>query len=429
MADVERRRDEQAPAYDETQIQVLEGLEGVRRRPSMYVGSTGPRGLHHLVFEVVDNSVDEALAGFCSNVQVTIHEDNSVSVADDGRGIPVKIQPKVGRPAVEVALTMLHAGGKFGSGVYCVAGGLHGVGVSVVNALSEWLEVEVKRDGGRFRQRYRRGRPTGDLERVGDAADTGTRVTFRPDPTIFEEVAFNYDTIAQRLRELAFLNQGLKITLLDERTGQSSIFQYSGGIVSFVEHLNRNKEVLHPEPVVFRATRDGIQVEAALQYTDGYLENVFSFANTIHTQEGGTHEAGLKMALTRAVNDYARKSGLLREAEPNLAGEDIREGLTAVLHVKLVDPQFEGQTKTKLGNTEVRGVVDSVVGEGLTAYLEQNPAAARRIVEKAVTASRAREAARKARELVRRKTALDITALPGKLTDCSSRDPNQTELF
>lgn len=416
-------------AYDETQIQVLEGLEAVRRRPGMYIGSTSSRGLHHLIYEVVDNSVDEALAGFCTRIDVILHPDGTVTVRDNGRGIPVGTHPKVGRPALEVVMTMLHAGGKFGGEGYKVSGGLHGVGVSVVNALSEWLEARVKREGGLYRQRYERGRPVTDVDRIGDAPDTGTEITFLPDSTIFEETEFEYDTIAQRLRELAFLNRGLRITLNDERTRQEVSFQYEGGIVSFAENLNRNRDVLHPVPIYFETERDGAHVEVAMQYNDGYIENIYSFANTIRTHEGGTHEVGFKTALTRVINDYGRKAGVLKDADANLAGEDIREGLTAILSVKLPNPQFEGQTKTKLGNSEIRGIVDSVTGEGLSTFLEENPAIARRILDKAITAARAREAARKARELTRRKNALEITSLPGKLTDCSSRDPAESELF
>mgnify|MGYP000713575236 CR=1 FL=1 len=417
------------PKYDESQIQVLEGLEAVRRRPGMYIGSTGPKGLHHLVYEVVDNSIDEALAGYCSTIDVKLGRDGSVTVEDNGRGIPVGIHKKTGRPALEVALTMLHAGGKFEANLYKVSGGLHGVGVSVVNALSEWMLVEVKRDGGIFRQEYRRGKPQTGVKRVGKSTSTGTTVTFKPDAEIFETTDFNYDTIAQRLRELAFLNKGLKICLEDEVTKRKNVFQYEGGIISFVEHLNRNKDPLHKHPIFFEEERDGTLVEVALQYNTGYIENIFSFANTIRTHEGGTHEAGFKMALTRVVNDYARKFGLLKENENNLLGEDIREGLTAILSVKLPNPQFEGQTKTKLGNSDTRGIVDSIVGEGLADYLEQNPSTARKIVEKALAASRAREAARKARELTRRKTALEVTSLPGKLTDCLERNPAKSELF
>ena len=415
--------------YDETQIQVLEGLEAVRKRPGMYVGSTGPRGLHHLVFEVVDNSIDEALAGYCTDIKVVLHKDNSVTIIDNGRGIPVKIQPKVGRPAVEVALTMLHAGGKFGGGGYKVSGGLHGVGVSVVNALSEWLQVEVKRDGGVYRQRYSRGHPITDLERTGSSTTTGTKVTFRPDPEIFESVEFNTDIIAQRLRELAFLNQGLRITLHDERTGEKALYRYEGGIAAFVQNLGKNKDVLHSKPICVKAQKNGLEIECALQYTQGYVENILSYANTIRTHEGGTHEAGFKTALTRVINDFARRTGALKESEPNLSGDDIREGLNAVIHVKMEDPQFEGQTKTKLGNSEVAGLVNSITGEGVGTFLEEHPSVVKRIVEKAVSAARAREAARKARDLVRRKNALEVTSLPGKLTDCSVKDPALAELF
>lgn len=416
-------------AYDETQIQVLEGLEAVRRRPGMYIGSTGSRGLHHLVYEVVDNSVDEALAGFCSHIEVTLHRDGSVSVLDNGRGIPVGIHPKVGKPALEVALTVLHAGGKFDGEGYKVSGGLHGVGVSVVNALSEWLVAEVRRDGGLYRQKYARGVPTTGVEKIGKANDTGTRITFKPDAEIFEDTEFKFDVLAQRLREVAFLNQGLSIKIYNEETHEESRFLYEGGVRSFVEHLNRNKDVLHPKPIYLHAEREGIDVEAALQYNDGYTENIFSFANTIHTHEGGTHEAGFKMAITRVFNDYARKQGLLKNGQENLTGEDVREGLTAIVSVKLPDPQFEGQTKTKLGNSEVRGLVDSVVGEGVSTFFEENPAIAKSIIDKAINAARAREAARKARELTRRKGALEVTHLPGKLTDCAVRDPVLAELF
>ena len=417
--------------YDESQIQVLEGLEAVRRRPGMYIGSTGSRGLHHLIWEVVDNAVDEALAGRCTAITVTLHADGSCSVRDNGGGIPVGIHPKVGRPTVEVVLTMLHAGGKFDSQAYKVSGGLHGVGVSVVNALSEWLEVEVRRDGKIHRQRYRRGKPVTELEVVGETRpdDTGTFVRFKPDAEIFEETEFKYEVVVGRLREIALLNSGLFIELKDERSGERNLFQFMGGLRSFVALLNRTKEPLHPEPISHRAERDGVEVEMALQWTTSYVETLYSFANTIHTHEGGTHEAGFKMALTRVVNDYARKAGLLKNGDENLSGDDIREGLTAVLSVKLPEPQFEGQTKTKLGNSEVRGVVDSVTGEALATYFEENPQVARRVVEKAVTAMRAREAARKARELTRRKSALEVTALPGKLTDCTVRDPAMAELF
>ncbi|MCG0275086.1 MAG: DNA topoisomerase (ATP-hydrolyzing) subunit B [Thermosediminibacteraceae bacterium] len=421
---------EKKTVYDETKIEVLEGLEHVRLRPGMYIGSTDSRGLHHLVYEVVDNSIDEALAGACDNILVVINKDGSITVEDNGRGIPVKMHPKVGKPALEVALTMLHAGGKFGTGGYKVSGGLHGVGVSVVNALSKWLEVEVKRDGFVYYQKYERGKPVTGVEVIGKAEDTGTKVTFMPDDEIFEDTTFNYDILAQRLREQAFLNKGLRIELRDLRSGKQQVFHYEGGIVSFVKYLNRNKDVLHEEPIYIEASKkDEWHVEVALQYNDSYVENVLSFANNINTQEGGTHLVGFKSALTRAINDYARKMNLLKEQEANLSGEDVREGLTAVISVKLVNPQFEGQTKTKLGNSEMRGIVESVVGEALDRFLEENPSIARSIVEKAISAARAREAARKARELVRRKNALDKTSLPGKLADCREKDPRLCELY
>jgi DNA gyrase subunit B len=423
------RRPPSGTEYTAEHIQVLEGLEAVRRRPSMYIGTVGSKGLHHLIYEVVDNAVDEALAGYCTEINVLLNKDGSCTVTDNGRGIPVGIHPKAKRPAVEVALTVLHAGGKFDGQAYKVSGGLHGVGVSVVNALSEWLKVVVDIDGGRYEQTYARGVVKTPLKRTGDSNRTGTTITFKPDPQIFEETTFNYDVVVQRLREIAFLTRGLRITLLDEDGRRESLFHYEGGIVSFVEVLNKNKDPLHSPPIEISAERDGQSIEVAMQYTTTYTETVLSFANTIATREGGTHEAGLKMALTRVVNDYARKAGILKENEANLSGEDIREGLTAVLSVKLANPQFEGQTKTKLGNNETRGIVDSVVGEGLASFLEENPSIARRVVEKAVTAARAREAARKARELTRRKNALEITALPGKLTDCAIRDPALAELF
>ncbi|WP_027717085.1 DNA topoisomerase (ATP-hydrolyzing) subunit B [Desulfovirgula thermocuniculi] len=415
--------------YSAKEIQVLEGLEAVRRRPGMYIGSTGPRGLHHLVYEVVDNSVDEAMAGYCTRIEVVLHRDNSVSVIDNGRGIPVDIHPQTGLPAVQTVLTMLHAGGKFGGGVYKVSGGLHGVGVSVVNALSEWLEVEVSRDGQVYHQRYERGKAVTPLRVIGRAEATGTKVTFKPDPEIFEELEFSHDTINQRLRELAFLNKGLQIVFRDERLGKEITYLQHGGIVDFVRYLNRSKEVLHEKPIYIFKEKDRVQVEVAMQYTEGYVESLFSYVNNIHTVDGGTHETGFKAALTRVINDYGKKYNLLRNGSPVLTGEDIREGLTAVINVKVPDPQFEGQTKTKLGNSEVRSIVDSVVAEGLAVFLEENPAIARRILEKAITAARAREAARKARELTRRKSALENAALPGKLADCSERDPSKTELY
>jgi DNA gyrase subunit B len=415
--------------YDENKIEVLEGLEHVRLRPGMYIGSTDSRGLHHLVYEVVDNSIDEALAGYCKNIWVTINKDGSITVEDDGRGIPVGIHPKVGKPALEVALTMLHAGGKFGNGGYKVSGGLHGVGVSVVNALSKWLEVEVRREGGLYYQKYERGMPVTEVRRIGDAEGTGTKITFKPDDKIFEDTEFSAEVLIQRLREQAFLNRGVKIELSDLRTGKKNVFHYEGGIVAFVRYLNRSKDVLHEEPIYMKLAREDMEVEVAIQYNDSYVETVLSFANNINTHEGGTHLSGFRMALTRSINDYARKANLLKEQDPNLSGEDVREGLTAVISVKLQNPQFEGQTKTKLGNSEVRGIVDSVVGEGMARFLEENPSIARVIVEKAIGAARAREAARKARELTRRKNALERTTLPGKLADCSERDPRLCELY
>ncbi|MGI6129207.1 MAG: DNA topoisomerase (ATP-hydrolyzing) subunit B [bacterium] len=415
--------------YDASQIQVLEGLKAVRLRPSMYIGSTGPRGLHHLVYEVVDNSIDEALAGFCTHIEITLHPNGMVVVSDNGRGIPVEMQPQVGRPAVEVVLTRLHAGGKFGGEGYKVSGGLHGVGVAVVNALSDRLEVEVHRDGHIYSQTYRRGEPTGDLKIVGESEQTGTTIKFIPDETIFPECRFSFDTLAKRFRELAFLCQGLKITLKDEETGQEAVYQFEGGIVEFVRHLNKNKDTLFDEPIYVKRERDDATCEVALQYNTGYTENILTYANNIHTQEGGTHETGFKAAVTRAVNDYAKKSGVLKDNDPSLSGEDVREGLVAVVSIKLTNPQFEGQTKTKLGNTDVRGFVDSIVSEGLSIFLDENPPQAKRILDKVVAAARARDAARRARELTRRKNALEVSSLPGKLADCSEHDPALSELY
>lgn len=422
-------KNNQEYSYGASQIQVLEGLEAVRRRPGMYIGSTSSRGLHHLVYEVVDNSIDEALAGYCDLIETIIHPDNSITVTDNGRGIPVDIQTQVGRPAVEVVLTVLHAGGKFGGEGYKVSGGLHGVGVSVVNALSEVLEIEVRRDGKVHHQRFERGIPVTELKVIGTAEATGTKITFKPDHEIFEELVYVFDTLSLRLRELSFLNRGVKIVLKDERDGKEKVFQHEGGISDFVKHLNKNKDVLHPDPIYFESEKDDTSVEVALQYNDGYAENIFSYANNINTQEGGTHEAGFKTALTRVINDYARKYNLLKENEANLSGEDIREGLTTVISVKVREPQFEGQTKTKLGNSEVRGIVDNIVVEGMGTFLEENPPVSKRVIEKAVNASRAREAARKARELTRRKSALESTSLPGKLADCSMKDPSFCELY
>ena len=419
-------------SYDESQIQVLEGLEAVRKRPGMYIGTTGSRGLHHLVYEIVDNSIDEAMAGFCKNIKVYIHNDNSISVTDDGRGMPVGLHPKMGIPTVEVIMTVLHAGGKFGGGGYKVSGGLHGVGASVVNALSEVCEVEVKREGHVWKQRYERGKTVTGLEIAGDytGEGTGTKIYFKPDATIFEDMEYDFDTLSQRLRELAFLNKGIRISLEDQRPeGKTEEYFYEGGIKSFVAYLNRNKETIQKEPVYFEKKKDDISVEIALQYNDTYNENIFSFANNIDTVEGGSHVAGFKAALTRVFNEYAKKYGFLKEADKNLTGEDIREGLTTVISVKLLEPQFEGQTKTKLGNTEVRGIVDSIVGEGLTNFLEENPSIGKNILEKSLMASRAREAARKARELTRRKSVLESSTLPGKLADCSSKDPSECEIY
>ncbi|MRG26732.1 DNA topoisomerase (ATP-hydrolyzing) subunit B [Laceyella tengchongensis] len=417
--------------YDETQIQVLEGLEAVRRRPGMYIGSTSSRGLHHLVWEVVDNSIDEALAGRCDTIQVIVNEDNSVTVIDNGSGIPVGIHPKMGRPAVEVVLTVLHAGGKFDGEGYKFSGGLHGVGVSVVNALSEWLQVEVKREGKIHRQSYRRGVPEHDLQIVGETEETGTTVTFKPDPTIFTETTvYDFETLQSRLRELAFLNRGIKIVLEDKRgEGKHVVFQYEGGIQSYVEHLNRNREVLHEPPIYISGEKESIQAEIAMQYNDSFSSNIYSYANNIHTHEGGTHEAGFKSALTRVINDYARRNNLLKDNDSNLTGDDVREGLTAIISVKISDPQFEGQTKTKLGNSEARSATEQLFTEHFQTYLEENPAVAKKVIGKAVMAARAREAARKARELTRRKNALEVSSLPGKLADCTSRNAAESELF
>lgn len=415
--------------YEAEQIQVLEGLEAVRKRPGMYIGSTGPRGLHHLVYEIVDNAIDEALAGYCDNIEVTIHPDNSVTVVDNGRGIPVGMHPKLNKPAVEVAYTILHAGGKFGGGGYKVSGGLHGVGASVVNALSEWLEIEIKVDGKIHKMSFSRGKTASPLEVIGNTKETGTKVTWKADYEIFETLEYDFETLSQRLRELAFLNKGIKITFKDERIDKTDVYQYNGGIKEFVIYLNRNKEVLHESPVYIEGIKDDVITEIALQYNDSYNENLFAFANNIDTTEGGTHVVGFKTALTRVINDYARKYGFLKETDKNLSGEDTREGITAVISVKVTDPQFEGQTKTKLGNTEVRGIVDTIVGDRMSSFLEENPSIAKIIVEKCILAARARDAARKARELTRRKNVLESTSLPGKLADCSERDPKLCEIY
>ena len=415
--------------YDESQIQVLEGLDAVRKRPGMYIGSTSGRGLHHLVWEVVDNSIDEALAGYCTRVDVIVHKDNSVTVIDNGRGIPVGENAKLKRPTLEVVLTVLHAGGKFGGEGYKVSGGLHGVGVSVVNALSELVVVQVKREGKVFEQEYRRGVPQYDVRVIGESVETGTTVTFKPDPEIFTETTeYDYDILQSRLRELAFLNKGIEIHLHDERTDLSNSYHYEGGIGSFVEFLNRNREGLH-EVIYVTGDKDNIQAEVALQYNDSYTENIYSFANNINTHEGGTHESGFKSALTRILNEYARKTNSIKESDSNLSGDDVREGLTAIISVKIPEPQFEGQTKTKLGNSEVRGIVESLFAEKFQEFLDEHPSVAKKIIEKSIQAARAREAARKARELTRRKSALEVSSLPGKLADCSSRDASISEVF
>lgn len=419
--------------YGADQIQILEGLEAVRKRPGMYIGSTSLRGLHHLVYEIVDNSVDEALAGVCTEIHVTINQDNSVTVEDNGRGIPVGINHKAGIPAVEVVFTVLHAGGKFGGGGYKVSGGLHGVGASVVNALSDWLEVDICHEGKIYHQRYERGHACNKLKVIGDCdpEKTGTRVQFKPDGTIFEETVFEYDTLKTRLRETAFLTKGLKIVLKDDRDGQKQekTFHYEGGIKEFVTYLNRSKEFLYEQIMYFEGTKNGVYVEVALQHNDSYNESVYTFVNNINTPEGGTHLVGFRNALTKTFNDYARNNKLLKDSEPNLSGEDIREGLTAIISVKIEDPQFEGQTKQKLGNSEARGAVDNIVSEQLTYFLEQNPSVAKIICEKSILAQRARETARKARDLTRRKTALEGTSLPGKLADCSDKDPKNCEIY
>ena len=417
--------------YNADQIQILEGLEAVRKRPGMYIGSTSSKGLHHLVYEIVDNAVDEALAGYCDTITVTINKENSITVVDNGRGIPVDIQEKAGKPAVEVVFTILHAGGKFGGGGYKVSGGLHGVGASVVNALSEWLEVVVYKEGKKYRQRYERGNVVTDLEVIGDTQKRGTKVTFKPDAQIFEDTVYDFEILKERLRETAFLTKGLKIILIDDRGEQSveRIFHYEGGIKEYVEYLNRPHDVLYPEIIYCEGTKDNVYVEVALQHNNSYSESCYSFVNNIITPEGGTHLIGFRNALTKTFNDYARKNKLLKENEPNLSGDDIREGLTTIISIKIGEPQFEGQKKQKLGNSEARGAVDSIVSEKLMIFLEQNPAVGKIIAEKAVLAQRARDAARKARDLTRRKTALETMSLPGKLADCSDKDPEKCEIY
>ena len=418
---------EVATQYDAGKIRILEGLEAVRVRPAMYIGNTGVEGLHHLIYEVVDNSIDEAMAGFCTQIEVALHIDGSVTVTDDGRGIPTKLHPEKGVSAAEVALTYLHAGSKFDNETYKVSGGLHGVGVSVVNALSEWLDLEIKQEGATYQQRYELGRPVAPLAVTGKTQKRGTQITFKPDGTIFEQTVFSYDTVAQRLRELAFLNRGLIISLTEEHAGKSQVFSYKGGLVSFVEMLNENKGTLH-KPIYVECTKSSLVLELSAQYNDGYSENLFSFANNINTREGGMHLVGFKSALTRTVNSYGQASGALKNGE-TVSGDDAREGLTAVISVKLSNPQFEGQTKTRLGNSEVKGIVETAVNEALGEYFEENPAVAKKIVEKSLNAARAREAARKAKELIRRKNALDGGSLPGKLADCSERDPAHSEIY
>lgn len=421
--------EENKQSYDESQIQVLEGLEAVRKRPGMYIGTTSSRGLHHLVYEIVDNSIDEALAGYCKNIEVIINEDNSITVVDDGRGMPVGMHPKMGKSTVEVIMTVLHAGGKFGGGGYKVSGGLHGVGASVVNALSEYCEVTVTREGAVWQQKYSRGNVLTELTKIGEAEGQGTKTVFKPDVEIFEETEYDFEILSSRLRELSFLNKGIRISLTDDREEKKTeVYHYEGGIKEFVSYLNRNKEVLHSEPIYVEGERDGIIAEVSLQYNDGYTENLYSFANNIDTIEGGTHLSGFKTALTRAINDYAKRFGHIKENDKNLSGDDAREGLTAVVSVKISEPQFEGQTKTKLGNSEVRGIVDSIVGDGVSMFLEENPAVGKIIIDKALMAARARDAARKARELTR-KSVLERSTLPGKLADCSSKDPMECEIY
>ncbi|MFZ4454017.1 DNA topoisomerase (ATP-hydrolyzing) subunit B [Salibacterium aidingense] len=419
-------------SYDESQIQVLEGLEAVRKRPGMYIGTTSTRGLHHLVWEIVDNSIDEAMGGYCDHIHITVEEDNSITVQDNGRGIPVGNQEKMGRPAVEVIMTVLHAGGKFGGGGYKVSGGLHGVGASVVNALSEMLEVEIHRDGEVYYQNYERGVPKQDVQSIGTTEKHGTKIHFKPDALIFDEnIDFDYDILATRLRELAFLNKGLRITFDDKRKEEIETveYYYEGGIASFVEYLNRQKEPLHDQPIFVEGDKDGLQIEIAFQYNSSFTSNIYSFANNINTHEGGTHESGFKTGLTRVINDYARKHSLFKENDPNLIGDDVREGLTAIISAKIPDPQFEGQTKTKLGNSEVRTATDSMFSEHFSRFMSENPETAKNIVEKGLMASRARDAAKKARELTRRKNALEVSSLPGKLADCSSNEASISEIY
>jgi len=429
MAEEKKQETKSQEKYTAEQIQVLKGLEAVRKRPAMYIGDISSRGLNHLVYEVVDNSIDEVMAGYCNTIRVTLNKDGSVMVADDGRGIPVDIHPTEKRPALEVVMTVLHAGGKFDKSSYKVSGGLHGVGVSVVNALSEWCEVEVCRDGQVYFQRYKIGIPETDLKVIGKSKSTGTKTTFFPDKSIFKKAELSFDILAERMRELAFLNKGLEINIADEDSGKKHTFMYEGGLVEFIEYLNENRTPLHKNPILVSGERDDVSVEIAIQYNDSYIENIFSYVNDINTIEGGTHLVGFKAALTRTLNSYAQKNNLLKKEDFTFTGEDVREGLTAVISAKVMEPQFEGQTKTKLGNSEVKGVVESIFGDKLASFLEENPPIGKKIIEKSLTAARSREAARKARELTRRKSALDGGSLPGKLADCSIQDPAQCEVF
>ncbi|MFQ5769365.1 MAG: DNA topoisomerase (ATP-hydrolyzing) subunit B [bacterium] len=429
MEEIEQKDQDNETAYNAEQIQVLKGLQAVRKRPAMYIGDVSARGLHHLVYEVVDNSIDEVLAGFCNKINITLNKDGTVTVIDNGRGIPVDIHPTEKRPALEVVMTVLHAGGKFDKSSYKVSGGLHGVGVSVVNALAEWCEVEVYREGKIYSQRYQRGVPESDVKVVGKHKKTGTKTTFLPDKKIFKKTNFNFDVLSERMRELAFLNNNLEISIADENSGKSSKFLYKGGLVSFIDYLNESRIPVHKKPIFVHSKREDVSIEIALQYNDSYIENIFSYVNNINTIEGGSHLVGFKTALTRTLNNYAQKNNLLKKENFTLTGEDVREGLTAVISAKVMEPQFEGQTKTKLGNSEVKGITESIFGDGLASYLEENPSVGKKIIEKCLTAARSREAARKARELTRRKSALNGNSLPGKLADCSIQDPAQCEIY
>ena len=423
------KTDSQKTTYSAKNIQVLKGLEAVRKRPAMYIGDISTRGLNHLIYEVVDNSIDEVLAGYCTKINIQLNKNDSVTISDNGRGIPVDIHPTEKRPALEVVMTVLHAGGKFDKDTYKVSGGLHGVGVSVVNALSEWCEVEVSRDGKVYYQKYRAGIPDADVKVIGKRKTSGTKTTFMPDSTIFKKTKFNFDIVSERMRELSFLNKGIEITITDEDSGKVKTFHYKGGLISFIDYLNESRTPLHKKPIYIDGERDNVEVEVAIQYNDSYIENIFTYVNNINTIEGGSHLVGFKSALTRTLNNYAQKNNLFKKEDSSFTGEDVREGLTAVISTKVMEPQFEGQTKTKLGNSEVKGITESIFGDGLASFLEENPSVGKRIIEKALTAARSREAARKARELTRRKSALEGGSLPGKLADCSSRDPAQCEIY